>query len=76
MILSRMLPDGTSTSLNSPGSIGASSPLIRRPRDFNPPGRFARVPAVTLAENVEAMRQSAFISAFTRLRHIFATRYL
>ena len=41
------LPEGMSTSLNSPGAMGVSSPLIRRPRDFRPPGRFDSVPAST-----------------------------
>ena len=46
-MLSRIEPLGTSTSLNSPGSIGVSSPLIRRPRDLSPPGRLDSVPAST-----------------------------
>ena len=47
MMLSRMAPDGTSTSRNSPGAIGVSSPLTLRPRVLNPPGRFDNVPAST-----------------------------
>ena len=46
-MLSRTAPDGTSTSRHSPGAIGVSSPLIRRPLDFYPPGKFANVPAST-----------------------------
>ena len=42
-----MAPPGTSTSLNSPGIIGLSSPLIRRPLAFKPPGRLLKVPAST-----------------------------
>ena len=46
-MLSRIAPPGTSTSRNSPGMMGVSSPLILSPRDFNPPGRLASVPAST-----------------------------
>jgi hypothetical protein len=46
-MLSLMLPDGTSTSFHSPGSMGVSSPLIRNPRAFRPPGRLESVPAST-----------------------------
>ena len=47
MMLSFIVPEGTSTSLNSPGAIGVSSPLTRRPRVLNPPGRLANDPAST-----------------------------
>ena len=46
-ILSLIAPPGTSTSRNSPGMIGVSSPLILNPLDFRPPGRFDKVPAST-----------------------------
>ena len=46
-MLSRITPDGTSTSLNSPGAIGVSSPLTRNPRVLKPPGKFASEPAST-----------------------------
>ena len=46
-MFSAILPLAMSTSLNSPGAIGVSSPLIRRPRVFRPPGRFESVPAST-----------------------------
>ena len=46
-ILSRMVPDGTSTSRNSAGAIGVSSPLTRKPRVLKPPGKLAKVPAST-----------------------------
>ncbi len=44
-IFSWILPLGRSTSLNSPGMIGVSSPLILIPRVFKPPGKLANVPA-------------------------------
>ena len=47
-----MLPDGTSTSLNSAGDIGVSSPLIRKPLDLNPPGKLDSVPASTNCLNI------------------------
>ena len=47
MILSFIVPEGTSTSLNSPGAIGVSSPLTLSPLVLNPPGRFASDPAST-----------------------------
>jgi hypothetical protein len=46
-MLSRIAPLGTSTSLNSPGAIGVSSPLMRSPRDLRPPGKLDSVPAST-----------------------------
>ena len=46
-MLSLIVPDGTSTSRNSAGAIGVSSPLIRKPRDLKPPGKFDNVPAST-----------------------------
>ena len=46
-MLSLIVPDGTSTSLNSAGAIGVSSPLILSPRVLNPPGKFDYVPAST-----------------------------
>ena len=47
LMLSLIAPLGTSTSLNSPGIIGVSSPLILSPLAFNPPGRLDNVPAST-----------------------------
>ena len=46
-------PPGTSTSLNSPGIIGVSSPFILRPLVFNPPGKFDNVS--------EKQRKSCFV---------------
>ena len=46
-MLSRILPLPKSTSRNSPGLIGVSSPLMRNPLAFRPPGKFERVPAST-----------------------------
>ena len=51
-MLSLIAPDGTSTSLHSPGAMGVSSPLIRRPRDFIPPGRLLNVPASTSCRKI------------------------
>ena len=45
--LSLIVPEGTSTSRNSPGAIGVSSPLILRPRALKPPGKLDSVPAST-----------------------------
>ena len=47
MMLSLIGPLGTSTSLNSPGAIGVSSPLTLKPLAFNPPGKLAKEPAST-----------------------------
>ena len=52
-MLSRIVPLPTSTSLNSPGAIGVSSPLIRSPLDFKPPGKLERVPASTNCLRIE-----------------------
>ena len=46
-MLSRIVPEPTSTSRNSPGAIGVSSPLIRNPRVLSPPGKLLSVPAST-----------------------------
>ena len=46
-MLSRIAPEPISTSLNSPGAIGVSSPLIRIPLVLKPPGRLDSVPAST-----------------------------
>ena len=46
-MLSLIFPEPKSTSRNSPGAIGVSSPLIRRPLALSPPGRFDKVPAST-----------------------------
>ena len=46
-MFSLIVPPGTSTSLNSPGIIGESSPLILSPLAFKPPGRLDKVPAST-----------------------------
>ena len=46
-MLSLMVPLGTSTSLNSAGAIGVSSPLTLKPLVLKPPGRLDRVPAST-----------------------------
>ena len=46
-MLSFMVPDATSTSRNSPGAIGVSSPFTRRPLVLNPPGKLDNVPAST-----------------------------
>ena len=46
-MLSRIVPEPTSTSRNSPGAIGVSSPLILSPRVLRPPGKLDRVPAST-----------------------------
>ena len=40
-----MFPPGASTSLNSPGCKGCASSLTLIPRDLNPAGKFAKVPA-------------------------------
>ena len=45
VIASRIAPPGTSTSRNSPGMRGESSPLIRRPLALRPAGKFESVPA-------------------------------
>ena len=42
---SRKLPPGASTSLNSPGCIGAASSLTLTPLCLNPAGQFDKVPA-------------------------------
>ena len=47
VMLSLIAPPGTSTSLNSPGMIGVSSPLILSPLAFKPPGKLLKVPAST-----------------------------
>ena len=47
VMLSLIAPPGTSTSLNSPGIMGVSSPFIRKPLAFKPPGRLDKVPAST-----------------------------
>ena len=52
-MLSRIVPEGTSTSLNSPGAIGVSSPLVRNPRVLKPPGRFESDPASTSWRSIE-----------------------
>jgi len=39
------LPPGASTSLNSPGCIGAASSLTLTPLCLNPAGKFDKVPA-------------------------------
>ena len=52
-MLSLIAPPGTSTSLNSPGIIGVSSPLIRKPLDFKPPGKLDNVPASTNCLSIE-----------------------
>ena len=52
-MLSLIAPPGTSTSLNSPGIIGVSSPLILNPLAFNPPGRLDKVPASTNCLRIE-----------------------
>ena len=44
-MLSLIAPPGKSMSLNSPGSIGLSSPLILNPLALNPAGKLANVPA-------------------------------
>ena len=46
-MLSFIVPLVTSTSLNSAGAIGVSSPLTLRPLVLKPPGRLERVPAST-----------------------------
>ena len=50
-MLSLIAPPGTSTSLNSPGIIGVSSPFIRKPLAFKPPGKLDNVPASTSCLN-------------------------
>ena len=47
IMLSFIVPLGTSTSRNSPGAIGVSSPLTRKPRVLKPPGKFESDPAST-----------------------------
>ena len=47
VMLSLIAPPGTSTSLNSPGMIGVSSPFILSPLAFKPPGKLLKVPAST-----------------------------
>ena len=47
IMLSFIVPDGTSTSRNSPGAIGVSSPLVRNPRVLKPPGKLLSDPAST-----------------------------
>ena len=53
MILSRITPDATSTSRNSPGAMGVSSPLMRSPLVLYPPGRLDSVPASTNWRSME-----------------------
>ena len=52
-MLSFIVPLGTSTSRNSPGAIGVSSPLTRKPRVLKPPGKLARDPASTSCLRIE-----------------------
>ena len=51
--LSFIVPLGTSTSRNSPGAIGVSSPLTRKPRVLKPPGKFESDPASTSWRRME-----------------------
>ena len=53
VMLSRIAPPGKSTSLNSPGIIGVSSPLILKPLAFKPPGKLDNVPASTNCLSIE-----------------------
>ena len=46
-MLSFIVPLVTSTSLNSAGAIGVSSPLTLSPLVLKPPGKLERVPAST-----------------------------